>query len=102
MVDAGLTVIVALISPFRANRDAARGRVAVGEFIEAFVDTPIAVAEARDVKGLYRRAREGAVPLFTGVSSNYEPPPAPELVVHTEQCSAEQCAALCLQRLGEA
>ena len=81
MAEAGLVVIVALISPFRAERRMARALMAEGEFVEVFVDTPLAVCEARDPKGLYRRARAGEVADFTGVGSPYEPPEAPEIVL---------------------
>lgn len=79
MVDAGLVVITALISPFRSAREAARARFAPGEFVEVFVDAPLAVCEARDPKGLYRRARRGEIPGFTGIDSPYEPPLSPEI-----------------------
>jgi bifunctional enzyme CysN/CysC len=74
MVDAGLIVLVTLISPYRADRTMARSLFAVGEFIEVFVDTPLEVAEQRDPKGLYKKARLGEIPNFTGISSAYEPP----------------------------
>ena len=83
MVDAGLIVLVACISPFRAQRDMARSLLAPGEFFEIHVDTPLEVAEARDVKGLYRKARRGELPLFTGIGSPYEVPAHPELRVDT-------------------
>jgi len=92
MVDAGLVVITAFISPFRAERRMARALMAEGEFIEVFVDTPLAVAEARDVKGLYRKARAGELKNFTGVDSPYEPPEAPEIRVDTAAMTAEQAA----------
>ena len=92
MVDAGLIAIVALISPFRHDRDLARAKFAVGGFVEVFVDTPLAVAEARDVKGLYRRARAGLLPQFTGVDSAYEPPLQPEIHIDTLQFSAVEAA----------
>nr|MBO2467639.1 adenylyl-sulfate kinase [Xanthomonadaceae bacterium] len=79
MTDAGLIVLVSFISPFRAERRMARERFAPGEFIEVFVDVPLEVAEARDAKGLYRKARAGLIPNFTGISSPYEPPERPEL-----------------------
>ena len=79
MADAGLIVLVSFISPFRAERRMARERFAQGEFIEVFVDVPLAVAEARDVKGLYRKARAGLIPNFTGIDSPYEAPEHPEL-----------------------
>ena len=81
MAEAGLVVIVALISPFRAERRMARALMAGGEFVEVFVDTPLAVCEARDPKGLYRQARAGGIADFTGLGSPYEPPEAPEIVL---------------------
>ncbi|UAL12291.1 sulfate adenylyltransferase subunit CysN [Caulobacter segnis] len=83
MVDAGLIVLTAFISPFRAERRLARDILEPGEFIEVFVDTPLAVAEARDVKGLYKKARSGQLKNFTGVDSPYEAPEAPELRIDT-------------------
>jgi len=83
MVDAGLIVLTAFISPFRAERQLARDILQPGEFIEVFVDTPLAVAEARDVKGLYKKARSGQLKNFTGVDSPYEAPEAPELRIDT-------------------
>jgi bifunctional enzyme CysN/CysC len=79
MVDAGLIVLVAFISPFRAERAMARGLFGPGEFLEAYVDAPLAVCESRDVKGLYRRARAGALKHFTGIDQPYEAPVAPEI-----------------------
>jgi bifunctional enzyme CysN/CysC len=92
MVDAGLIVLTAFISPFRAEREMARSLLAEGEFIEVHVDTPIEVAEARDVKGLYAKARAGRLKNFTGIDSPYEPPTAPELRVDTAAMSAEEAA----------
>ncbi len=89
MVDAGLIVIASLISPYRAEREQARGLVASGEFVEVFVDTPLDVCEARDPKGLYRKARSGDLTNFTGIDSPYEPPPAPEVHVRTVDMSPE-------------
>ena len=80
MVDAGLIVVTALISPFRAERRLARERFAPGEFFEVFVDTPIEVCEQRDPKGMYKRARAGQLPDFTGVSAPYEIPSDPDMV----------------------
>ena len=79
MVDAGLVVIVSLISPYRAERETARGRFEPGEFVEVFVDTPLAECERRDVKGLYAKARRGELKNFTGIDSPYEAPLAPEV-----------------------
>ena len=83
MADAGLLVLVSFISPFRAERDSARALVNDGEFVEVFVDTPLEVAERRDRKGLYRKARAGELPHFTGIDSPYEPPPSPEVLIDT-------------------
>ena len=87
--DAGLIVIVAMISPFAADRTAARAVTATA-FIEVFVDASIDTCAARDPRGLYRRARLGEIQNFTGISSPYEPPPAPDLVLPTEQLPVEQ------------
>jgi bifunctional enzyme CysN/CysC len=87
MVDAGLIVLVSLISPFRAERDRARSLLGPGQFIEVFVDTPLAVAEARDPKGLYKKARRGEIKNFTAIDSPYECPERPEIVVDTTQCT---------------
>ncbi len=92
MVDAGLIVIVAFISPFRRERAMARSLVGPGEFIEIFVDTPIAVAEARDPKGLYKKARRGELKDFTGIDSPYEAPENPEIRIDTTLTSALEAA----------
>ena len=92
MVDAGLIVLVSFISPFRAERRMARDLLGEGEFVEVHVDTPLAVAEARDVKGLYRKARAGQLKNFTGIDSPYEAPETPEIVVDTTTMSAEDAA----------
>ena len=84
MVDAGLIVIVSFISPFREERRMARRRIETADFIEIFVDTPLEICEQRDPKGLYKRARAGEIPGFTGIDSPYEPPEAPEIVLPTE------------------
>ncbi|MCL7713152.1 sulfate adenylyltransferase subunit CysN [Stenotrophomonas mori] len=84
MADAGLIVLVSFISPFRAERQMARERFAEGEFVEIFVDVPLEVAEARDVKGLYRKARAGQIPNFTGIDSPYEAPESPELHLYAD------------------
>lgn len=93
MVEAGLITLVAVISPFRAARDQARALLAPGAFIEVHVDTPLHVAEARDPKGLYRKARRGELPQFTGIGSAYEPPLAPELRIDTVLTSPHEAAA---------
>ena len=92
MADAGLIVLTAFISPFRAEREMVRRMMPDGEFIEIFVDTPLADAEKRDVKGLYAKARAGELPNFTGIDSPYEAPEKPELWIDTTTLSAEQAA----------
>lgn len=92
MVDAGLIVLTALISPFEAERRLARSLFILGEFVEIFVDVPLVVAERRDPKGLYAKARRGELPYFTGIDSPYEPPAAPELRLDAASCGAEACA----------
>ena len=92
MTDAGLIVITAFISPFRAEREMVRKMLPEGAFIEVFIDTPLAVAEARDVKGLYKKARSGALKNFTGIDSPYEAPEAPEIHVDTTREGAEDAA----------
>ncbi len=92
MVENGLVVIVAFISPFRAERDAARRLFEPDEFLEVFVDAPPAVAEARDPKGLYRKARAGELFGFTGVDAPYEPPDAPDIHLDTTAGTAAEAA----------
>ena len=92
MTDAGLVVITAFISPFRSEREMVRQMVAPGEFIEVFIDTPLHVAEERDVKGLYAKARSGELKNFTGIDSPYEPPEVPEIRIDTTEMSIEQAA----------
>jgi bifunctional enzyme CysN/CysC len=101
MVDAGLIVMTAFISPFRSERAMARGLLGDREFIEVYVNTPLAVAEERDVKGLYKKARRGEIANFTGISSPYEAPEAPEIVVDTQSMSAEAAADLVIVRLKD-
>ena len=99
MADAGLIVLVSFISPFRAERRMARERFAEGEFIEVFVDVPLEVAEARDVKGLYRKARAGLIPNFTGIDSPYEAPERPEVHLEAAATPVEAQVAQVLQAL---
>ena len=99
MVDAGLIVLSAFISPFRAERDMVRQMLPEGEFIEIFVDTPLEVAEQRDVKGLYKKARAGALKNFTGIDSPYEPPLNPDIRVNTTQMSAPEAAQYIVNQL---
>jgi bifunctional enzyme CysN/CysC len=98
-VDAGLIVITAFVSPFRRERELVRSMVAAGEFVEVFVDTPLAICEQRDPKGLYKKARAGTVAAFTGITSPYEAPEAPELRVETTQLTVEQELALVIAEL---
>lgn len=93
LMDAGLMVIVALISPFQADRDAAQQSIGADRFLEIHIDTPLAVAERRDVKGLYRKARNGELTRFTGIDSPDEVPAAPALRIKTEHESPEESAA---------
>jgi bifunctional enzyme CysN/CysC len=102
MVDAGLIVLVSFISPFRAERLMARSLVEPGEFVEVFVDTKLEVAEARDLKGLYRKARRGELKNFTGIDSPYEPPESPELRIDTARLSPEAAAEAVIAYLREA
>jgi bifunctional enzyme CysN/CysC len=99
MTDAGLIVITAFISPFRAEREMVRAMMDPGEFIEVFVDTPLAEAERRDVKGLYAKARAGTLKNFTGIDSPYEPPETPELRIDTTQLTPEAAAELIVEHL---
>ncbi|MDR7098012.1 bifunctional enzyme CysN/CysC [Lysobacter niabensis] len=99
MVDAGLIVLVSFISPFRAERRMAREMFDAGEFVEVFVDTPLAVAEQRDVKGLYAKARAGRIPNFTGIDSPYEAPEHAELVLDTVHETPETLAEQVIARL---
>ncbi|MCI4349000.1 MAG: adenylyl-sulfate kinase [Thermoplasmata archaeon] len=91
--------IVALISPYRTSR--ARARAEIGHFVEVYVDTPIGVCETRDVKGLYKKARSGAIREMTGVDDPYEPPESPEVVVHTTDATTAQVADRLYGRLVE-
>jgi bifunctional enzyme CysN/CysC len=91
LVDAGLVVIVAFISPFRAERQLARSLFDNGEFLEIFVDTPLEECERRDVKGLYAKARRGELKNFTGIDSEYEPPESPEIHLRTLGTTPESC-----------
>ncbi|MEZ5656790.1 MAG: sulfate adenylyltransferase subunit CysN [Sphingobium sp.] len=99
MADAGLIVITAFISPFRAEREMVRAMLPEGEFLEVFIDTPLAEAEKRDVKGLYKKAREGKLKNFTGIDSPYEPPLSPEVRIDTTQLTPEQAADEIIERL---
>ena len=99
MVDAGLVVLTAFISPFRAERDMARSLFAEGDFLEVFVDTPLEVAEARDPKGLYKKARRGELPNFTGIDSEYQKPIQPDLVLNSNEMSVEDAAKRLIEQV---
>lgn len=99
MADAGLIVITAFISPFRAERQMVREMLPADEFVEIFIDTPLAEAEARDVKGLYKKARAGALKNFTGIDSPYEAPANPEIRIDTTSMSPEAAADMIVERL---
>jgi bifunctional enzyme CysN/CysC len=99
MADAGLIVITAFISPFQAEREMVRAMLPEGEFLEVFVDTPLAVAESRDVKGLYKKARAGQLKNFTGIDSPYEKPANPEIRIDTTQTSPEEAAGIIVDTL---
>ncbi|MEM9169320.1 MAG: sulfate adenylyltransferase subunit CysN [Pseudomonadota bacterium] len=101
MADAGLITLVSFISPFRAERAMARNLMGEGEFIEIHVDTPLDVAESRDVKGLYKKARAGEIKNFTGIDSPYEPPENPELTVNTVELTPEDAAERIVAFLDE-
>jgi adenylylsulfate kinase len=100
-VDAGLIVSTAFISPFRADRALAASKLASGEFIEVFIDTPIEICEQRDPKGLYKKARAGEIKDFTGIDSAYEAPENPIIHVRTADKSIEQCAQQIIDHLIE-
>ena len=91
MTDAGLIVITSFISPFRAERELVRELLQPGEFVEVHLSTPLEECEKRDPKGLYRKARQGQIPNFTGVDSPYEPPEAPQLRLDTSRYTPEEC-----------
>ena len=99
---AGLIVVTAFISPFRAEREMVRGMIAPGEFWEIHIDAPLAEAERRDVKGLYKKARSGELKNFTGIDSPYEPPQTPEIRIDTTTMTAEQAADLIVNRVLDA
>ncbi|HET8765200.1 MAG TPA: adenylyl-sulfate kinase, partial [Rhodanobacter sp.] len=99
MVDAGLVVLVSAISPYRSERRSVRERFTEGEFVEVFVDTPLAECEARDPKGLYRKARAGEIRNFTGIDAPYEAPESPEVHLQTAGTRAQQLAEQLATRL---
>lgn len=98
-VDSGLIVLTAFISPFKSDRQIAKSLVKYDEFIEVFVDTPLDVCESRDPKGLYKKAREGAIKNFTGISSPYEPPEEPQIHIKTDKYSVSECTDIIINYL---
>lgn len=100
-LDAGLIVSTAFISPFTEDRANARNKLAPGEFIEVYIDTPISVCEERDPKGLYKKARKGEIKDFTGIDSNYDVPQTPEIHVKTAEQSIQSCAQQIVNYLAE-
>lgn len=101
MVDAGLIVITAFISPFQTDRDTVRALLAPGNFFEVHISTPLATCEQRDPKGLYAKARCGEIPNFTGINSPYEEPHAPELRLDTSELPLQHCTDMILQLLRD-
>lgn len=101
MIDAGVITLTAFISPFIADRQRARDLVSEGDFIEVYCRCALDVCEERDVKGLYKKARAGEIPSFTGISSPYEEPENPELVVDTDKHSLEECVAQVIAHLSD-
>ncbi len=99
--DGGVVVLTAFISPYRADRDAVRSNLPNGEFVEIFVDCPLDECEKRDAKGLYKKARAGEIPEFTGISAPYEAPEKPELVLHTAEQDVDECAKVVIGYLEE-
>lgn len=99
MTDAGLIVITAFISPFRSERDLVRQMIKEGEFIEIFIDTSLQVAEQRDVKGLYAKARAGEIKNFTGIDSPYEAPEQPDIHIDTSKMSIDEAAEMIVDHI---
>lgn len=100
-MEAGVIVLTALISPVRKERNKVRAMVQPGEFIEIYCQCPIDVCEQRDVKGLYKKARAGEIGQFTGISSDYEPPDAPELIIKTAETNLQDCVQQVLQTFSK-
>src|SRR5436190_7402162 len=97
--DGSVVTLTAFISPYRADRDQVRAIMPAGEFIEVFIDTPLDVCEQRDPKGLYKKARAGQIPEFTGISAPYEEPEKPEFVLRTGEMDVDSCALALIQHL---
>jgi adenylylsulfate kinase len=102
MVDAGLVVLAAFVSPYRADREEIRSLLSEGEFVEVFVDTPLSECELRDPKGLYKKARAGEIKNFTGISDPYESPEKPEIHINNYGCSISEVVTELLTQLQEA
>lgn len=100
-LDAGVIALTAFISPLRADRQMVRALMQEGDFIEVYCNAPLDVCEGRDVKGLYKKARQGVIPDFTGISSPYEAPEDPEIIVHTGRDGLETCAQQVIKLLEE-
>ena len=100
LMEAGVIALTAFISPYRADRERVRGLVAHGDFVEIYCDTPIEICEKRDVKGLYKKARAGQIGEFTGISSPYEAPDNPELILNTGDATVEECVQGVLEMLA--
>lgn len=100
-VDAGVIALTAFISPLRADRQMVRALMQAGDFIEVYCNAPLDICEGRDVKGLYKKARQGVIPDFTGISSPYEAPEEPEIIVHTGRDGLETCAQQVIKLLEE-
>jgi adenylylsulfate kinase len=101
LTEFGAFAITAFISPYCEDRDQVRARMSAGDFIEVYVDAPLGVCEERDPKGLYKKARRGEIPEFTGISAPYEPPVRPELVVRTADATVDECVEQVLRFLDE-
>jgi len=99
MVDAGLIVLASFVSPFEKDRNRIKEKLGKANYIEVFVDTPLSICESRDTKGLYAKARKGEIKDFTGISSAYETPLNPDLVIKTEHNTPEQASEIILQLL---
>ncbi len=99
--DAGLVCITAFISPYRSDRDLARRIAPPRRFIEVYLNAPLEVCEQRDPKGLYRKARAGLIPNFTGISAPYEPPLAPDIELRTDQQDVSECVTVLLNRMAQ-
>ena len=100
MNDAGLIALTAFISPYRQDRENAKNIIEAGNFVEVYISTPLEVCEQRDVKGLYKRARSGEIPQFTGISSPYEPPVNPDIEIDTSVCEMEEAVGMIIKLLG--